>query len=159
MNGYMISGKPITTTLVKQSNIQKQIKREKQRVVVKVIPHQAELDQVKAKYPQDFEIINDEVPVAFKVSVKPRDLETFPYDLEKLLLKVTLPESYPIQHMEIDVMNAEDEVPLAIKRQVLLFFIFSLTVLILLALIGIFLLKLKSERKRLTEANHNFWAC
>jgi hypothetical protein len=118
MNGYMISGKPITTTLVKQSNIQKQIKREKQRVVIKVIPHQAELDQVKAKYPQDFEIINDDVPVAFKVSVKPRDLDTFPYDLEKLLLKVTLPESYPIQHMEIDVMNAEDEVPLAIKRNI-----------------------------------------
>jgi len=112
----MINGKPITTTLVKQSNIQKQIKREKQRVVPKVVPHQAELDQVKTKFPHDFEVIQDEVPVTFKVSVKPRDPETFPYDLEKLFLKVTLPESYPIQHMEIDVMNLDDEVPLPIKR-------------------------------------------
>ncbi len=116
MNGYMINGKPITTTLIKQSNIQKQIKREKQRVVQKVVPHQAELDQIKAKYPQDFELVNDEVPVSFKISVKPRDPETFPYDLEKLLLKVTLPESYPIQHMEVDVLNDDDEVPLGIKR-------------------------------------------
>ena len=116
MNGYMINGKPITTSLVKQSNIQKQIKREKQRVVQKIVPHQAELDQVKSKYPQDFDITHDEFPVAFKVSVKPRDPENFPFDLEKLLLRVTLPESYPIQHMEIDVINGDNEIPLGIKK-------------------------------------------
>lgn len=116
MNGYMIGGKPITTSLLKQSNIQKQIKREKQRVVQKIVPHQAELDQVKAKYPQDFEIVHSEAPVSFKGSVKPRDPENFPYDLEKLLLRVTLPEEYPTQHMEIDVINSDNEVPLGIKK-------------------------------------------
>jgi RNA recognition motif-containing protein len=116
MNGYMVNGKPITTSLLNQSNIQKQIKREKQRIVQKIIPHQAEIDQVKAKYPQNFALIKDEVPVSFNVSVKPRDPENFPFDLEKLLLRVTLPAEYPIHHMEVDVISSDDEIPLGIKK-------------------------------------------